>query len=57
MILRRNLDYIKEKDKTKHFNFQRQSARIKHWFGIDHEWNKETFMTRKLDFYKKTISN
>ena len=37
MIHRRNLDDIKEKDKTKHFNFQGQSARTKHWFDFDHE--------------------
>ena len=53
MILRRELDDKKEKNKTKKFNFQGQSERTKHWFDIDHEWLKENFMTRKPDFYKK----
>ena len=47
----RDLDDIKEKDKTKTFNFQRQSARTKHWFNIDHECLKEKFMTREPYFY------
>ena len=32
-------------------NFQGQSARAKHWFNLYHEWLKEIFMTRELDFY------
>ena len=52
IIRRRNLDDIKEKDKTKKFNFQGQSARTKRWFDIDHECLKEKFMTREPDFYK-----
>ena len=51
MILRRELDDIKEKDKTKKYNFQGQSARTKHWFDLDHEWLKENFMTCEPDFY------
>ena len=51
IICRSNLDDIKDKDKTKIFNFQGQSVRIKHWVDIDHEWLKETFMTREPDFY------
>ena len=51
MIRRRNLYDTKEKDKTKKFNFQGQSARTKNWFNLDHEWLKETFMTREPDFY------
>ena len=53
MIHRRELDDIKEKDKTKIYNFQGKSARKKHWFNIYHEWLKENFMTREPDFYKK----
>ena len=49
MIHIKTLDDIKEKDKTRTFNFQGQSARTKHWF--DHEWLKEKFMTREPDFY------
>ena len=51
MILRKNLDGTKEKDKTKKFNLQGQSARTKNWFNIDHEWPKESFMTREPYFY------
>ena len=40
MIHRRNLDDIKEKDKTEKFNFQGKSARTKNWFNLDHEWLK-----------------
>ena len=52
MILKVNSDDIKEKYKTKKYNFQGQSARTKHWFNIDHEWLKENFMAREPDFYK-----
>ena len=45
-----------KKGKTKTNDFQGKSARTKYWFDLDHEWLKEIFMTRKLDFYKKTIS-
>ena len=51
MIRRRNLYDTKEKDKTKKFNFQGQSARTKYGFDLDHEWLKENFMTREPDFY------
>ena len=27
--------------------------RTKHWFNIDHEWFKETLMSREPDFYQK----
>ena len=53
MIRRRESDYIKEKDKTKKYNFQGKSARTKHWFNIDHEWLKENFMTRETYLYLK----
>ena len=36
MIPRGNLDNIKEKDKTKQYNFHGKSARTKHWFDIYH---------------------
>ena len=55
MILKVNSDDIKEKYKTKKYNFQGQSARTKHWFDLDHEWLKENFMTREPDFYKNYI--
>ena len=42
---------IKKKDKGKK-NFQVKLARTKHWFNLDHEWLKESFMTREPDFYK-----
>ena len=51
MICRRELDDIKEKYKTKIYNFQGQSARTKHWFDIDHDRLKENFMTREPYFY------
>ena len=52
MICRRNLYDIKEKDKTKIFNFQGKSARTKHWFDLDNEWLKENVITGETDFYK-----
>ena len=55
MIRIRELDDIKEKDKTKIYNFQGQSAMTKHWFDLDHEWLKENIMTREPDFYLKNI--
>ena len=45
-------DDKKEKENTEKHNFQGQSARTKGWFDIDHEWLKENFITRELDFYK-----
>ena len=38
MIRRRELDDKQEKEKTKKYNFQVQSARTKHFFDLDHEW-------------------
>ena len=46
MILRRESDDKKEKDKTHKYNFQGQSTRIKLWFEPDHECLKEKFITR-----------
>ena len=34
MICRSELYDIKEKDKTKKYNFQKQSSRTKHWFDL-----------------------
>ena len=51
MILRRELDDVKEKYKRKIYNFQEQSEKTKHWFGLDHERLKENFITREPDFY------
>ena len=53
MVRRRELDDKKVTYKTKIYNFQGQSARTKHWINLDHEWLKENFMTRELDFYLK----
>ena len=53
MILRRELDDIKEKYKTTKFNLEGQSAKTKHWFDLDHEGLKDNFMTREPDFYKR----
>ena len=44
---------IKSKNKINIYNSQGQSARTKHWFGLDNEWLKEKFMTREQYFYKK----
>ena len=52
MMCRRELNDMKEKYKTKIYNFQGKSARTKHWFYIDHEWLKDNFITREPDFYK-----
>ena len=43
MIRRRESEDIKEKDKTKIYNFQGKSARKKHCFDLDHEWLKRNF--------------
>ena len=51
MIRRRKLYDMKEKDMTKTFNIQGQSARTKHWFDLDHEWLKGNFMTCEPDIY------
>ena len=48
-------DDKKEKEDTKKYNFQGQSAISKRWFDIDREWLEETFMTREPDFYKNCI--
>ena len=48
MIIRRESYYEKY---IYIYNFQGQSARTKRWFGLDHEWLEETFMTREPDFY------
>ena len=53
MIRRRESDIKKEKEKTKKYNFQIQSARLWSWFDIYHEWLEENFRTRGLDFYRK----
>ena len=36
---------------TNKYHFQRQSARSKGWFDIDHEWLEEKLCTREPDFY------
>ena len=53
MIHRRDSYDKKEKDKTKKYNYQGKSARIKHQFNLDHEWLKGNFMTREPYFYRK----
>ena len=38
MIPRKDLEKKKEKENTKKYHFQVQSARSKRWFDIHHEW-------------------
>ena len=45
MIHQKDYDNKKEKEKTKKYNFQRQSTRSICWFDIDHEWLEEKFST------------
>ena len=37
IISKKESSDTQEKDKTKNFNLQGQSARTKHWFNLDHE--------------------
>ena len=50
MIRRRDSDDTKAKDNTKKLS-PRKTARTQNCFNIDHEWLKETFMTREPYFY------
>ena len=43
----------KGKYNTKIYNFQRKSARTKHWFELDHEQLKDNIMTHEPDYYRK----
>ena len=52
MTHQKQSDNKKEKENTKKYNFQRQPARSRLWFDIDHEWLEENFMTNGPDFYK-----
>ena len=38
MIHQKESDNKKEKEKTKKYNFQGQSARSRRWFNVDHDW-------------------
>ena len=53
MIHRRESDDKKEKEKTKKYTFQGQSARSRSWFDLDNEWLEENFRTREPYFYRK----
>ena len=53
VIHRKESDNKKVKENTKKYNSQRQSARSRHWFDIDHEWSEENFITYEPYFYKK----
>ena len=55
MIRQRKSEDKKEREKTKKYNFEGQSARSRHWFDIDHEWLEENFRTREPDFYRNCI--
>ena len=52
MIRRRDSDDTKAKDNTKKLS-PGKTARTQNCFNIDHEWLKETFMTREPYFYLK----
>ena len=56
MILRKESENRKEREKTKKYNFQGQAARSRRLFDIDHERLEENFRTCESDFYKKTVS-
>ena len=51
MIHQKDLDNKKEKENTKKYNFQGQSAGSKCWLDIDHEWSEVNFRTRESEFY------
>ena len=55
MILQKESENKKEKENTKKYNFQGQSARSRRLFVLDHECLEENFMTYELDFYKNFI--
>ena len=55
MIRQKYLDNKKEKENTKKYNFQGQSARSKFRFDIDREWLEENVSTHELDYYKNFI--
>ena len=46
------MDDKNEKENTKKYNSQGQSAIPKRWFDLDHEWLEENFSTRGPEFYK-----
>ena len=51
MTLQKGYDNKKEKEKTKKYNLQGQSARSIRWFDLDDEWLEEIFRTHEPDFY------
>ena len=51
MICRKYLDNKREKENTKKYNVQGQSARSIRWFDPDHERLEESFSTREPDLY------
>ena len=57
MIHKKDSDNKNEKEKTKIYNFQGQSARSICWFDLDHEWLEETFKTSEPDLYEELHQN
>ena len=53
MILWKESENKKWKEKTKKYNFQGKSARSRSWFDLDREWLEENPKTREPDFYYK----
>ena len=56
MIRRKDLYNKKEKENTKKYNFQGNSARSIQWLDNDHGWLEENFSTYEPDFDNKPLS-
>ena len=52
-IRQKDLDNKIEKENTKKYHFQGQSARSTSWFDLDYEWLEEKLCTREPDLYAK----
>ena len=50
-ICQNDLDNKKDKENTKKYHSQGQSARSKGLFNLDHEWSEEKFCTCEPDSY------
>ena len=55
IIHQKDLKKKNEKEITKKYNFQGQSAILIRWFDLDQEWSEEKFGTHEPDFYKRSI--
>ena len=53
IIHQKDLKKKNEKEITRKYNFQGQSAILIRWFDLDQEWSEEKFSTHEPDFYKK----